>query len=555
MTRAKVTVREKAALKEAAPNLAASGQGARLEAHGILAATPEQMRQIDVRAIGGHGLRGLGLMERAGRAVVEKAAGMLDTAPVGRRQRVCILCGPGNNGGDGLVAARLLSEEGRPPEVFLLGRQGELKGNALANLKRLNKAGLKVREIVSRAGLEELQASLRSSGLAVDALFGAGFHGPAQKLAAEAIEALNRSGALVLAVDIPSGVDGLTGRVQGPAVRADATVTMGLLKTGLLFHPGKELSGQVETADIGLPPEAVAAQAIGTYLSDPVCLKEWLPIRRPDVHKGDCGKVLVLAGSAGMAGAACLAAGAALRSGAGLVYLGVPESLVDLVQVKLTEAVVLPLAETRSRSLALMSLERILKAAERCDAVALGPGLSNHPETAELVCEIVRQSASPVVLDADGINAFAGHPEALRSASGRLVLTPHYVELSRLTGAAIREISSDPLSQAMGAAESFGQVVVLKGAPTVTACPGGRAWINPTGNAGMATAGSGDVLTGLIAGLLAQAAPPERAAVLGVYLHGLAGDLAAGEMTQYCLLAGDILRHLPGAFNTLMEGI
>ena len=546
---------KKSAQRKAGLGMADAGPKALVMPQGFLVATPEQMRQIDARAIGGNRQRGLELMERAGQAVAEKAAEMLGSAPIGRRQRVCILCGPGNNGGDGLVAARLLSEKGRTPEIFLLGRQGELKGDARTNLGRLKKAGLKVREIVSRAGLEELRASLGQAGLAVDALFGTGFHGPAQKLSAEAIETLNRSGTLALAVDIPSGVDGLTGKAEGPAVRAAATVTMGLLKTGLLFTPGRELSGQVTTADIGLPPEAVTAQGIGICLCHPAGLKEWLPGRRPDAHKGDCGKVLVLAGSAGMAGAACLAAEAALRSGAGLVYLGVPESLVDLVQVKLTEAVVLPLAETRSRSLALMSLERILKAAQRCQAVALGPGLSNHPETAELACEIVRQVAGPLVLDADGINALAGHPESLRSAPGELVLTPHHAELSSLSGVPAGQIRSDPLGQAREATGRFGHPVVLKGAPTVTAVPDGRVWINPSGNAGMATAGSGDVLTGLVAGLLAQGMAPERAAVLGVYLHGLAGDLAAEEMTQYCLLAGDILRHLPGAFKTLMEGI
>lgn len=540
-------------MKKAGSGMADAGPKALVMPLGFLVATPEQMRQIDARAIGGNRQRGLELMERAGRAVADKAAEMLGTAPIGRRQRVCILCGPGNNGGDGLVAARLLSEGGRTAEVFLLGRQGELKGDARANLGRLKKAGLKVREIVSRAGLEELRASLSQAALAIDALFGTGFRGPAQKLSAEAIEALNRSGALVLAVDIPSGVDGLTGKAEGPAVRAAATVTMGLLKTGLLFSPGREHSGQVATADIGLPPEAVAAQGIGTCLCHPAGLKEWLPGRRPDAHKGDCGKVLVLAGSAGMAGAACLAAEAALRSGAGLVYLGVPESLVDLVQVKLTEAVVLPLAETRSRSLALMSLERILKAAQHCQAVALGPGLSNHPETAELACEIVRQVAGPLVLDADGINALAGRPETLRSAPGKLVLTPHHAELSRLSGVPAGQIRADPLGQARLAAGRFGHPVALKGAPTVTAVPDGRSWINPTGNPGMATAGSGDVLTGLMAGLLAQGMAPERAAVLGIYLHGLAGDLAAEEMTQYCLLASDIIRHLPGAFKSLQE--
>jgi NAD(P)H-hydrate epimerase len=262
--------------------------------------------------------------------------------------------------------------------------------------------------------------------------------------------------------------------------------------------------------------------------------------------------VVVLAGSAGMAGAACLAAETALRSGAGLVQLGVPESLNDVIQSKLAEVITRPLPETRGRTLSLSALGSILRLAEKADVLLIGPGLSRHPETAELVRELVGSVKLPAVLDADGLNAFASVPGSLKTAQD-LVLTPHYGELSRLLKSQIPQIRADPLGQAREAAQRFDNVVVLKGAPSVTGLPDGRAWINPTGNAGMATAGSGDVLSGLIAGLMAQGAAPERAAVLGVFLHGLAGDLAREEMTEYCLLAGDIIRHLPVAYKSLME--
>jgi NAD(P)H-hydrate epimerase len=443
------------------------------------------------------------------------------------------------------VAARLLAGAGLGVDVFLLGRRRELKGDALASAKELEKCGIRIGEIVSRAGLDKFRKAAGSSDLVVDALFGTGFRGPAGKLCAGAIGIVNRSPAPVLAVDIPSGVDGQTGRAEGPAVKADATVTMGLLKTGLLFHPGKELSGRVVTADIGFPPAALKDQNIRTFLADPGSLRGWLPGRRPDAHKGDCGRVVVLAGSAGMAGAACLAAETALRSGAGLVQLGVPESLNDVIQSKLAEVITRPLPETRGRTLSLSALGSILRLAEKADVLLIGPGLSRHPETAELVRELVGSVKLPAVLDADGLNAFASAQD--------LVLTPHYGELSRLLKSQIPQIRADPLGQAREAAQRFDNVVVLKGAPSVTGLPDGRAWINPTGNAGMATAGSGDVLSGLIAGLMAQGAAPERAAVLGVFLHGLAGDLAREEMTEYCLLAGDIIRHLPVAYKSLME--
>ncbi|HAD81518.1 MAG: hypothetical protein A2509_10520 [Candidatus Edwardsbacteria bacterium RIFOXYD12_FULL_50_11] len=514
--------------------------------------TPQQMREIDARAIRKYKISGQTLMENAGRALADQAQAMLGAGKPGDRRRIAVICGKGNNGGDGFAAARMLAEKDFRTTVFLLGRIGAVKGEALSQAKKLNKGGLKIREMVSAAGPASLKKELAGSHLVVDAIFGTGFKGPVDKNVAAVIEAVNASGRPVLAADIPSGVDGETGQAAGPAIRARVTVTMGLIKTGLLFHPGKTLAGKVIVADIGFPEKCLAEQKPNIRLARGPAIKGWMPAREPDAHKGSCGTVLVLAGSAGMTGAASLASTSAMRSGAGLVCLGIPESLNDIMEAKLTEVITKPLPETRNRTLSLAAGERIIKLAGQADSMVIGPGLSGHPETAELVRTAVKSIKIPAVLDADGLNALAARPELLGSAAN-LVLTPHYGELSRLLKTDISPIKRQPLKYALEAARRFNQTVVLKGAPTVTARPEGRAWINSTGNSGMATAGSGDVLAGLIGGLLAQGLSAERAAVLGVYLHGLAGDLAAADKTEYCLLAGDIIDHFPRAFKKIME--
>jgi hydroxyethylthiazole kinase-like uncharacterized protein yjeF len=514
--------------------------------------TPYQMREIDDRTIRKYKIAGQTLMENAGRAVADQAEAMMGSGGMGLDSKVCIVCGTGNNGGDGFVAARHLLERGFPTLVFLSGRAKGIKGAALANYKKLQKTGIRVIEVLTPKSLDNLKKSLAESRLAIDAIFGTGFRGQLEKITAGIINIINDSGVLVLSVDIPSGVDGETGRVEGQAVRADVTVTLGLLKTGLLFYPGKAQAGKVVITEIGFPARAINEQKVIIKLTDGDLIKGWLANRKPDAHKGSCGTVMVLAGSAGMTGAACLAAESALRSGAGLVYLGIAESLNDIIETKLTEVITKPLPETRDRTLALPGLDRILKLMAKADSALIGPGLSTHPETMELVQNIIWELRIPVVLDADGLNAVSSRAELLNFVP-QLILTPHYGELARLIKAELSAIKSNPLKYAAAAAKTFNQIVVLKGAPTVTALPDGMCWINSTGNSGMATAGAGDVLAGLISGLLAQGLSAERAAVLGVYLHGLAGDLAAEEKTEFCMLAGDILEKLPAAYKKLME--
>ncbi len=515
--------------------------------------TPSEMRDLDALAARKYKVTALTLMEQAGRAVADGVLAMLGGDSPGRARRVCIVCGPGNNGGDGLVAARLLGQDGLEVSAFMLGRAERLKGVAAASARRAARAGIRVVEVTNAARLSALVRALAASELAVDAIFGTGFRGVPDTLPAAAIAAINARGGPVLAVDIPSGVNGETGAVAGVAVRADRTVTLGLAKVGLFFQPGRALAGEVAVADIGLPDRLLDCHGFVHQTIERADLAACLPRRAPDAHKGSCGTVLVLAGSLGYTGAAALASRAALRSGAGLVYLGVPESLHDVMAVKLTEEIVRPLPETRTRTLSLQGMERIRALAARADALAIGPGLSVHPETAELVQQLVASCPVPAVVDADGLNALSLKPESIGQARVPLVLTPHYGELSRLLQAEIPAIRANPAAAAREAARRFRQTVILKGGPTVIAEPAGRAWINTTGNPGMATAGAGDVLAGLVAGLLAQGVPAAQAAVLGVHLHGLAGDLAAEERTEYCLLAGDIIDHLPGAFKRLME--
>lgn len=517
----------------------------------MLVVTPQQMQEIDVRTVKKYKMPGLTLMENAARALAEKA---LEMPALNSPAEVCIVCGPGNNGGDGLAAARLLKGRGCEVQVFLLGSVPKLKGDARTNAHKLKAAKIKINEVKGGAGLPTLKAGLKRSAVVIDAIFGTGFRGTADKLAGQVIGAINASGVPVLSADIPSGVNGETGQVDGPAVKARVTVTMGLLKTGLLFHPGRSLAGEITVADIGIPPKAIGEQKANVNTIDLESVKLLLPCRASDAHKGGCGTVLVLAGSAGMTGAACLASLSALRSGAGLVYTGIPESLSDILEAKLTEVITKPMPETRNRTLSLQALERIGKLMGKADALVLGPGLSTHPETAELVHSLVREMNLPAVLDADALNALSGRTELLNS-SAPLVLTPHYGELSRLLKTEIFLIKSQPLRYAREAANKFNHIIVLKGAPTVIALPDGKAWINTTGNSGMATAGAGDVLAGLIGGLMAQGLAPDKAAVLGVYLHGLAGDLAKENKTEYCMLAGDILDTLPEAYKKLMEAL
>jgi NAD(P)H-hydrate epimerase len=519
-------------------------------------ATAEQMRHIDSVATREYAVPGVVLMENAGRHVEGVVAAL--AAEIGPGTRVLVIAGKGNNGGDGFVVARHLRNRGIDVRVCLLPRGTELVGDAALNYEMAVKLGV---PIVEPADAETIAAQLDRTDIVVDAILGTGIHGEVTGPARVAIETLQDFAGLIVSVDIPSGIDADTGAVCGAAVRADITVTFGLAKTGLCQAPGSGHAGQVEVVDISLPRPLLESETLRTFLTESSDAAAKLPPRWGSMHKGDAGRVFVIAGSEGMTGAAAMSSEAAHRSGAGLVTVGVPRSLNDILECKITEVMSLPLPETEERCFSRAALEPALKFANGCEVAAIGPGLGTHPETRAFVREFVRDYEKPLVIDADGLNAFAdgaGGPGLIAARDAATVITPHPGELARLFAGApsaphwagsIAAIQANRVEAAREAAGHLDCVVVLKGAGTVIADPSGQAWINSTGNEGMAKGGSGDVLTGIIAGLLAGGATPLDAAIAGVYYHGLAGDLAAAELGARGMIAGDILRFLPKAWQ------
>jgi hydroxyethylthiazole kinase-like uncharacterized protein yjeF len=521
----------------------------------LRAVTPAEMAEIDKTAIEKESIPGLTLMERAGEHVAEAAREMLGSVggPGGGRDgtwRVAIWCGKGNNGGDGLVAARHLARAGLDVEVFLLGHPKELSGDAVVNFELLEKLDVKRIEVAEKEHVRNFTKVYPPYDLIIDAIFGTGFNGRVEGVFAEAIDAINSAGASVLSVDIPSGVAGDTGAVSVPAVRATKTVTFAYPKIGLVQYPGADQVGEMEVADIGIPPHIVKDVATSrVYVTTLEEAEALLPRRAPDTHKRRCGSVLVVGGSPGLTGAAALAARAALRSGAGLVTLAVPEGVHDIFEVKLTEVMTRPLPQGKEGAISLKAAGAIAELSEGFDVVAVGPGLSTGGEVGKVVMELVKTLKVPLVLDADGLNAMIGQTALFAERQAPLILTPHPGEMARLAGKSTAQVQADRMGTARENAEKWSAVVVLKGAGTLVAAPGGTVKVNATGNPGMATAGMGDVLTGCIASFVGQGLGAFDAAVVGVYYHGHAADLVAQMDGMVGMLAGDVIRHLPLALR------
>jgi len=492
----------------------------------------EAMRALDRHTIEKLGIPGELLMECAGRLVAALAEAEL---PPGRR--VFVLCGPGNNGGDGLVAARHLHLRGVPVTGVLAADPARLRGDAARNLERAERCGVPFAGPRWRA---------EPGDVLVDALFGTGLARPLEGEAAAAVRRIlaRRPHCFVLSVDLPSGLDADTGQPLGACVQADLTVTLGLPKLGLALEPGRSLAGRVLVGRIGIADEAPGV-AIRASLLTRRSAGALLPLRPADGHKGDFGHVLVAAGSRGKVGAAALTAEAAARAGAGLVTVACPAGANTILQVRCREAMTAPLAESAKGELAPEAAEPLLALARERDVLALGPGIGRGAAPRELVRLVVPRVSVPLVLDADGLFAFAGDPEALRACSAPRVLTPHPGEAGTLLGMKAAEINRDRVSAALRLAERSGSVVVLKGAATVIAEPGGRVRVNPTGGPVLATGGTGDVLTGVIAALLGQGLEPFDAASLGSFLHGAAGDRLSKTTGSAGALAGEIARQLP----------
>ncbi|MBM4285411.1 MAG: NAD(P)H-hydrate dehydratase [Deltaproteobacteria bacterium] len=510
--------------------------------------TAAQMRELDRRTIEELGVPSLVLMENAGRTTYQ----VLRREYPALEGPVAVLAGRGNNGGDGLVVARYLTNDGLGVTVFLLAEKETVRGDARVNLEIALKLGVEVVEVTSENHLNRLYRDLASAGLVVDALLGTGLNAAVHGLYRTVIDMVNGLDVQVLAVDIPSGLCADTGQPLDEAIFADVTVTYGWPKLGQALPPGRDYVGRLWRVDIGIPP--AFSREIPAELADPEEMLLLLPPRPRESHKGTFGHLVVAAGSAGKTGAAALTAQGALRAGAGLVTAAVAESLNDILEVKLTEAMTLPLPEIPGeRALGLAALEPLARFMEGKTALALGPGLGTHPETQELVRELVRTLPQPLVIDADGVNALAGRLDLLAQAPGPRLITPHPGEMARLTGASTREIQARRLETARELAAATRAVVALKGAQTVVASPEGVVSLNPTGNPILASGGSGDVLTGLIGGFLAQKLNAWDAARLGVYLHGLTADYLAKTVGRQGLAAGDLLAAYPEALAAFVE--
>jgi hydroxyethylthiazole kinase-like uncharacterized protein yjeF len=519
-----------------------------------LVATAEEMQSCDRAAITKFGVPSIVLMENAGRSVADVVE--REFVPVAGNL-IYVLCGKGNNGGDGFVVARHLYNRGAKVNVFLMARGAQLTGDPRTNFRILQ--GIVKEDKSSALQLVESfdVSKLRrhpSPDIIVDALFGTGFSGAVRGEYEKVIRWMNESEAKRIAVDIPSGVNADNGRVENIAVTADVTVTMGLRKIGLLVHRGRECSGSVHVADIEIPKIVYQHSSIRTWYVLQSDVRKMLPRRPFDAHKHSVGKIFVLAGSRGLTGAAVMSCNSAMRAGAGAVVLGIPASLLPVVCKKLTEVMPNPLDETEDQSVSRKAIPEINRFVSWSDLIVLGPGLGRNKETEEVVLELIETIKKPLLIDADGLNALAIDPKILKKRKAETILTPHAGELYRITKVPAVEIEENRVGVARRESRALKSHLVLKGAPTVIGTPTGNVYINSTGNPGMATAGAGDVLTGTIAALWGQHLSPAEASICGVYLHGLAGDLGKEKYGEMGLTATDIIEALPRSImKTLSE--
>ncbi|HEY5932365.1 MAG TPA: NAD(P)H-hydrate dehydratase [Nitrospira sp.] len=512
--------------------------------------TAAQMQALDRRTISEAHIPATTLMERAGSGVVSCLEQRL--GPV-RGKTVTVVCGKGNNGGDGFVAARLLRRRHANARVLAMAPTSELSPDAATMSKQFVRGAGKS-SVYLYTSKAQAQALLQESDILVDALLGTGLSVAVTGRYAEVIDSINESGRPVVAVDLPSGLHADAGTILGRAIRASLTVSLGLPKLGLYQNDGIDLAGEVALVDIGIPPAYIEAVETRTTLMTRHAVRAYLPRRQPSSHKGTFGHAGIIAGSVGKTGAAAMVARAALRVGAGLVTVAIPASVNDVLEAKLLEAMTVPMPETKARTFARTALDRLVAFMAARTAIAIGPGLSTHHETVELVQALMKQLDRPAVLDADALNALTGRTALLASCKTPPIITPHPGEMARLEADATPQtVNSDRIGTASRFARERGLFVVLKGARTVVARPDGAVAICPTGNPGMATGGTGDVLTGMMVGLLAQGMPSWEAACAATYLHGAAGDLAASRKGQAGLIAGDMIEEIPYALRLMHQ--
>jgi len=513
--------------------------------------TADEMRRMDRKTVDTVGIPGRILMENAGRGAT---AFFLATIYQNATGPVAVAAGRGNNGGDGFVIARYLHQKGIPVTVFLLSERMRIKGDAATNLNLLDGMKVPVVEIADETVLESKKQQMRRHRFWIDAIFGTGLSSDVRGFFKTAIDFINRQNRPVFSVDIASGLNADTGQVCGVCIGASATATFGFAKIGHFAYPGRAHTGRLKIVEIGIPPQIATDVGSRQHLITAQHLKRDIPVRSLTAHKGDGGHVLILAGSPGKTGAAAMAATAAMRAGCGLVTLGIPNSLNSVVEPMVTEAMTVGLPETPEGCLNESAYESTMSllADKRC--LAIGPGLGTSRETGRLVARLIADSPVPMVIDADGLNLIAADPEILLKRQTPIVLTPHPGEMARLSGVPASDIQKDRIAHARYFAQHYRVCVVLKGAATAVALPDGAVHLNPTGNPGMAAGGMGDVLTGIIAGLIAQGSASDGAARAGVYLHGLAADRISTRKGPIGYLATEVMDAIPAALNKMLTG-
>ncbi|MCR5177271.1 MAG: NAD(P)H-hydrate dehydratase [Anaerovibrio sp.] len=500
---------------------------------------PEEMKAVDGKIVEELGLPEIVLVENAGRSVykaLKDRLGFIEGAGI------CIIAGTGNNGGDALVTARYIYNAGGIPSVFIVGMPERMSPATAANYKVLTSMGIDAIILDSEAAMNRLARNLSHSDFAIDGIMGTGYSGRLRDNVKTLIQMINDSDCPVLAIDVPTGVDASTGAVTDTAIRADVTVTLFAPKWGLFFSPGREYTGIWQVKDIGVPASILADYPVNQTLINSQLASANIRKRALDVHKGKCGRILVVAGSRGMTGAAALASKAALRAGAGVVTLACADSLNNIFETLLPEIMTMPVEESETGEIGRGALVPLLNKAEDYDVVLLGPGLGRNAGTMDMVRDFISASEAQLVIDADALFALRGRQDLLRSCKRIPVLTPHLGEMAALLDITVEQLRGDLLGKVRAAAFACNAIFVVKSECTVVVYPDGRAYATGVGNPGMATAGSGDVLAGVIAGMVQQTCPG-AAPLVGVYIHGRAGDIAGAEKGNG-LIASDIINSL-----------
>ena len=508
----------------------------------MIIVTAKEIQQMDRMTIESYGIPGRVLMENAGTGAVRF---MLEELPDLQNWKVGVLAGSGNNGGDGFVMARYLSQKKISVTVYLLTRKNKIQGDAKANFDLLAPLKIPVVEMYDPAVFGKYKPAMHRQDVWVDAILGTGLNSDVRGYFKEVIDFINGLKKPVFSVDIPSGINSDTGQICGTSIQATATATFAFAKAGHVIFPGAQRTGDLEIVDIGIPEFISKKVGPRQYLLTDEELRAVVRPRNPDAHKGRTGHLLVISGSPGKTGAAAMTAMSAMRSGAGLVTLGVPESLNSVLETQVTEVMTYALPETHDGMLDASGLEAVTQLLSGKNCLAIGPGIGTAVETQELLFDILRHSSVPLVIDADGLNLLAHQPEILKEVRVPVILTPHPGEMARLCRVSVQQVQEDRIECARGLSTLYGVHVVLKGARTVISHPDGTVFINITGNAGMASGGMGDVLTGLIAGFVVQGYSPTESAHMGVYFHGAAADTLADQSGPIGYLATEVMEQIP----------